>query len=113
MLDLMAIAVLFWIDAVVISPASGVAQSNILIIIGGIFILPFFAIYNDLRARFESLLYNYFEGQASGIMYYRNLFMVSLKVPILVINWFALESVTGSRPDDDDEDEVEKYQKTQ
>jgi len=54
------------------------------------FQIPYFALNANLKARFESVLFHYKEGQVSGIVFHRNLFTVVLKAPILYANWYVL-----------------------
>lgn len=58
-----------------------------LFVLSGLFLIPYFALSADLKSRFESVLFHYSEGQASGVVYYRNLFTVVMKAPVLVVNW--------------------------
>jgi hypothetical protein len=53
-----------------------------------------------LKSRFESVMFHYSEGQASGIVYYRNVFTVVLKLPALVVNWYVLQASQLSGDDD-------------
>ena len=81
-----------------------------LLLMGGLFLLPYFSLNFDLQSRFDTILFQYKEGQASGIIYYRNVFEVFLKIPVLVVNWYVLKMMDTRHNNDDginaDDDEV-------
>ena len=104
---------LFWA-----SVTSSKSLSQLLLFICCICLVPYFSLVNDLKSRFEAVLMLYTEGQASGIVYYRNLVTVVFKAPILIINWYVLQAMSAMDDDtastslDDDEAE-ERYEQRQ
>ena len=92
--------------------------AQLLLFICCVCLVPYFLLVSDLKSRFESILMIYTEGQASGIVYYRNLFTVLFKGPILVINWYVLQAMSAveddtsssSMDDDEAEDRFEQRQ---
>jgi len=104
--NLAVAAVLFWVDAASFAaPSSTVSKGHFILLAAGLCLIPYFALFNDLKSRFDSELFHYTEGQASGIIYFRNLLTVLLKVPLLVINWFVLQALMhqSSQKAEDDE----------
>jgi len=59
----------------------------LLFLLSGAMLIPYYVLNTDLTSRFDSVLFHYSEGQSSGIVYYRNLFEVVFKAPVLLVNW--------------------------
>jgi len=102
LLSVLVPAICYWLEATVVSASSVAGQLRLVLLIGGACLIPYFALFSDLRSRFDSSIFHYTEGQASSIVYNRNLFTVVLKVPLLVANWTIIQTLTRKNVDDDE-----------
>ena len=90
------------------STSSSSLVATALLLFGGVLLIPYFSLNFDMQSRFDAVLFQYTEGQASGIVYHRNLFEVVLKGPVLVLNWFVLAAMNefhGNYNSGDDEND--------
>jgi len=92
----LAASVCYWLEAAIISPSSAIGQMHVVLLIGGVCLIPYFALSSDLKSRFDSMIFHYTEGQASSLVYYRNCFAVALRAPLLAVNWFTLRALSSS-----------------
>mmetsp|Transcript_15785 Transcript_15785/g.20477 ORF Transcript_15785/g.20477 Transcript_15785/m.20477 type:complete len:1015 (-) Transcript_15785:342-3386(-) len=97
-LTTIACGIVFWKEEPVDEDSSMAGVG--LFVLSAFLLVPYYALNADLKSRFESVMFHYTEGQASGIVYYRNVFTVLLKLPVLVVNWYVLQA-SGISGDDD------------